>query len=91
MVIGMITGTDITIMMTTVRIRTIMITTTTTTISDGGYGSLKKTAGLSRCFFYSSLSVIISASLLGLLELRRLKASTTLFGRQITAVGISLK
>ena len=33
MVIGMITGTDITIMMTTVRIRTIMITTTT--ISDG--------------------------------------------------------
>jgi hypothetical protein len=59
MVIGMITGTDITIMMTIVRIRMIMITTTT--ISDGGYGTLKKNSGFSRCFFYCSLSVIISA------------------------------
>jgi hypothetical protein len=50
MVIGMITGTDITIMMTIVRIRMIMITTTT--ISDGGYGSLKQKQRLKPLFFY---------------------------------------
>jgi hypothetical protein len=52
MVIGMTTGTDITIMMTIVRIRMIMITTTT--ISDGGHGTLKKTAASAAVFLLFS-------------------------------------